>query len=484
MTEAELSNACDIIPDRLCFATLRQVPPQSNKYHFFTVEQELGYAPFFADFGPLSLGILYRFSKLLTEKLQHPDLEGKTLVFYTSHDAHKRANGAVLIGAYAVIYLGMTPEEAYQPFKGIYPPFVPFRDAAMGVCTYNLTVQDCLAAVYKAYILKWLDFDTFDVAQYEYYEQVECGDLNEIVPGKFIGFSGPAEKHLEAYDGSITFGPEDYVPIFKKFGVSAVIRLSKKVYDKRKFLDEGIHHYDLYFMDGGVPSEAIVRRFCEVCETEPGCIAVHCKAGLGRTGVLIGCYLMKHFRLTASEVIAWLRLARPGSVIGPQQHFLADVEQRLWRMGEIYRKQHGGPPPGGPIMLPSELWPTVKDAAPQALPYMQSGAASPPAAIEAAPRNVTSALRSQITGARHGLPPRDIRQSVLTTKPMSGYSYSTPHRNDLLTSPTSRMTGLRGRAKTPAPPPAAPTLSTPSTRTAVYPHAANPPQAFNAPPRY
>merc|ERR1711934_376331 len=488
MTEAELSNACDIIPDRLCFATLRQVPPQSNKYHFFTVEQELGYAPFFADFGPLSLGILYRFSKLLTEKLQHPDLEGKTLVFYTSHDAHKRANGAVLIGAYAVIYLGMTPEEAYQPFKGIYPPFVPFRDAAMGVCTYNLTVQDCLAAVYKAYILKWLDFDTFDVSQYEYYEQVEAGDLNEIVPGKFIGFSGPAEKHLEAYDGSITFGPEDYVPIFKKFGVSAVIRLSKKVYDKRKFLDEGIHHYDLYFMDGGVPSEAIVRRFCEVCETEPGCIAVHCKAGLGRTGVLIGCYLMKHFRLTASEIIAWLRMCRPGSVIGPQQHFLADVESRLWRMGEIYRKQHGGPPPGGPIMLPGELWPeALKDAA--SAPPLSIGGTQlelPTAGeVVPVPRNVSSALQKRPTSGSQRTPaPRDVRQSSLTTKPMSGYSYNTPHRNDLLSSPTSRLTGMRGRAKTPAPPPAAPTLSAPSTRTAVYAQASNAPSAHSQPARW
>ena len=66
--------------------------------------------------------------------------------------------------------------------------------------------------------------------------------------------------------------------------MSAVIRLSKKVYDKKKFLDAGIRHFDMYFQDGGTPSEAIVRRFCEICESETGLIAVHCKAGLGRTG--------------------------------------------------------------------------------------------------------------------------------------------------------------------------------------------------------
>ena len=45
-------------------------------------------------------------------------------------------------------------------------------------------------------------------------------------------------------------------------------------------------------------------------------------AGLGRTGTLIGCYLMKKYHMTSKEAIAWLRMARPGSVIGPQQYFM------------------------------------------------------------------------------------------------------------------------------------------------------------------
>jgi protein tyrosine phosphatase len=39
-------------------------------------------------------------------------------------------------------------------------------------------------------------------------------------------------------------------------------------------------------------------------------VLVHCKAGLGRTGSLIGCYIMKHWRWTALETIAWLRICR------------------------------------------------------------------------------------------------------------------------------------------------------------------------------
>lgn len=53
-------------------------------------------------------------------------------------------------------------------------------------------------------------------------------------------------------------------------------------------------------------------------------LIVGVSAGLGRTGTLIACYLMKHFRLTAAEAIAWIRICRPGSVIGPQQNFIEE----------------------------------------------------------------------------------------------------------------------------------------------------------------
>jgi len=55
----------------------------------------------------------------------------------------------------------------------------------------------------------------------------------------------------------------------------------------------------------------------EVTEKEKGAIGVHCKAGLGRTGSLIGCYAMKHYRFPAAAFIGWIRICRPGSVLGP-----------------------------------------------------------------------------------------------------------------------------------------------------------------------
>jgi len=70
-------------------------------------------------------------------------------------------------------------------------------------------------------------------------------------------------------------------------------------------------------------------------------LAVHCKAGLGRTGSLIGCYVMKHYKWTAEEFIAWVRICRPGSIIGPQQWFLQMVEKEMWKEGDLWRKARG-----------------------------------------------------------------------------------------------------------------------------------------------
>merc|ERR1719193_945699 len=119
--------------------------------------------------------------------------------------------------------------------------------------------------------------------------------------------------------------------------VSTIIRLNKKCYDLRSFTNNGFVHHDLYFTDGTTPSRSIVRNFLDICENADGALAVHCKAGLGRTGSLIGSYMMKHYRFTAAEAIAWIRICRPGSVIGPQQNWLEEKQSWLWMEGDLYR---------------------------------------------------------------------------------------------------------------------------------------------------
>jgi len=185
---------------------------------------------------------------------------------------------------------------------------------------------------------RFFDLDTFDITEYEYYEKVENGDMNWIIPSKFLAFSGPNGVHTQQ-SGIRTFTPEDYIPFFKKRNVTAIVRLNKKEYDRTRFTAEGINHFDLIFADGSAPTEALLKKFLDTVESQPGAIAVHCRAGLGRTGTVIAAYIIKHYHFSAPEAIAWIRLCRPGSVIGPQQQFLQQVQLRLWRQGEILKKK-------------------------------------------------------------------------------------------------------------------------------------------------
>jgi hypothetical protein len=71
----------------------------------------------------------------------------------------------------------------------------------------------------------------------------------------------------------------------------------------------------------------------EHAESEKGAIAIHCKAGLGRTGSLIALYCMKHFGFPPAAFTGWIRIARPGSILGPQQQYLITMDDRMLKAG-------------------------------------------------------------------------------------------------------------------------------------------------------
>ncbi|XP_077155847.1 dual specificity protein phosphatase CDC14B isoform X6 [Ranitomeya variabilis] len=326
------------VTERLYFAILCDTPKTTPNTHYFSIDGELRYENFYADFGPLNLAMLYKYCCKLNKKMKSCSLANKKIVHYTDCDPKKRTNAAFLIGSYAIIYLKKLPEEVYRILQMGNVTYLSFRDASFGTCNFHLTLLGCFYAVHRALQYEFLDFSTFDLEEYQHYERAENGDFNWIIPKKFLAFSGPHHKS-KMDNGYPQHAPETYFPYFREHNVSTIIRLNKKLYDAKRFTDAGFEHHDLFFVDGSTPCDAIVKKFLNICENAEGAIAVHCKAGLGRTGTLIACYMMKHYRMNAAETIAWIRICRPGSVIGPQQQFLVEKQMSLWNEGDIYRKK-------------------------------------------------------------------------------------------------------------------------------------------------
>ncbi len=113
-------------------------------------------------------------------------------------------------------------------------------------------MQHCLAAFEWAMKLGWYNPDTFNVGDYEHYEKVENGDLNWVIPGKMLALSTPVDNPRSDL---ASFGPAFYMPIFEKLGVTMIIRLATKDYDREAFVKKGFKHIDMYFADGQPPPD-------------------------------------------------------------------------------------------------------------------------------------------------------------------------------------------------------------------------------------
>ena len=138
--------------------------------------------------------------------------------------------------------------------------------------------------------------------------------MSWILPNQILAMSSPSSYAMDS-----CLRPREYVPYFRKMKVGTIVRLNERMYNHSEFENNGVDVVEMEYPDGSNPPDHIIAQFIQLCDREISkgrAVAVHCRAGLGRTGTLIGLYMIWKFGCSVKSTIGWLRVCRPGSVVG------------------------------------------------------------------------------------------------------------------------------------------------------------------------
>ena len=99
-------------------------------------------------------------------------------------------------------------------------------------------------------------------------------------------------------------------------GITGLVTLTTRPLNAHKARDEGLAYLHLPVGNFEPPSQEQIRQFVDFCDqhiADGGAVAVHCLAGMGRTGTMLACYLVSAGN-DPEEAINIIRRRRPGSI--------------------------------------------------------------------------------------------------------------------------------------------------------------------------
>mmetsp|Transcript_24620 Transcript_24620/g.64178 ORF Transcript_24620/g.64178 Transcript_24620/m.64178 type:complete len:167 (-) Transcript_24620:1550-2050(-) len=123
-----------------------------------------------------------------------------------------------------------------------------------------------------------------------------------------------------------------FLESLEKRSVTNLVRVCDPSYETDVLTKAGIEVSDMPYPDGDPPPEDVVTQWLELCtqtfdRQDPGCIAVHCVAGLGRAPVMVAVALMER-GVAPEDAVDMIREVRRGAFNSKQLEFLRDYKPR------------------------------------------------------------------------------------------------------------------------------------------------------------
>jgi len=152
--------------------------------------------------------------------------------------------------------------------------------------------------------------------------------LHGMITGKPDNFSWLIEGKLA---GSAIPTSFEEIKWLVDGGVKSIVTVREESLDDDWI--KNINYLHIHSNDMGVPEfEDLVKAVDfihqRITNNEP--VMVHCLAGLGRTGTILACYLIKYQKLSADNSIQKVRESRPGSIQSfPQEEIIFQFEKSV-----------------------------------------------------------------------------------------------------------------------------------------------------------